>query len=109
MRILDFIVSGQRIECDPGCDFSGIVSGTREYLMARFRFSSEWRGCKRVAVFSCRGKEYPTPLTNGLCIIPDKALIGTNVEVSVVGQSGTYRITTNSTSFTQEGCNHGNS
>lgn len=59
MKILDFIVSGQKIECDPMCDFSNIASGSRGYLYARFRFSAEWLDCKRVAVFSCRGKEYP--------------------------------------------------
>lgn len=101
MRILDFIVSKQKIDCDPGCDFSGIASGTRGYLYARFRFSADWKGCKRVAVFSCRGVEVPCPILNGMCEIPASALVGNTVSVKVVGQNNNYRITTNSTSFAQ--------
>ena len=32
MRVLDFIVSKQRIYRDPECDFNDIASGTRGYL-----------------------------------------------------------------------------
>lgn len=103
MRILDFIISKQNIECDPRCDFSGIASGTRGYLLARFRFSADWTNCKKVAVFSCRGNDFPTALTNGMCIIPENALIGSEVSVRVVGQRDNYRITTKTTSFLQEG------
>ena len=101
MRILDFIVSKQKLECDPLCDFSGIASGTRGYLCARFRFSADWKGCKRVAIFSCRGNEVPVAIINGLCMIPAAALVGSTVAVSVVGQKDEYRITTNSVSFQQ--------
>lgn len=101
MRIIDFIVSKQKIECDPNCDFSGIATGSRGYLYARFRFSADWNGCKKAAVFYCRGKEFPAPLLNGLCEIPAEALIGNTVGVKVVGQRGEYRITTNKTSFNQ--------
>ena len=101
MRILDFIVSQQRIECDPACDFAGIASGSRGYLYARFRFSADWKGCKKVAVFSYRGEDSPTPLKNDLCLIPAEALVGNTVRVSVVGQRGECRITTNKVSFQQ--------
>ncbi len=101
MRVLDFIVSKQRIYCDPECDFNDIASGTRGYLQARFRFSADWNGCKRVVVFSCRGVDYPVPLRNNVCVIPAEALIGNTVKVAVVGQSDGYRITTNTVEFTQ--------
>lgn len=101
MRVLDFIVSRQRIECDPACDFTGIASGSRGYLYARFRFSDDWKGCKKVVVFSCRGKESPTPLTDNPCLIPVEALVGNTIGVRVVGQRGDYRITTNKVSFQQ--------
>lgn len=101
MRILDFIVSSQKIERDPLCDFSGIAPGSRGYIHARFRFSADWRGCKKVVVFSCRGKDYPTPLLGGICEIPAEALVGSTVNVSVVGQRGNTRITTNTASFQQ--------
>lgn len=101
MRVLDFIVSGQTVKPDPLCDFTGIVAGSSGYLQARFRFSSDWAGCKRVAVFSCEGREYPTPLVNNACEIPAEALTGSAVRVYVVGQRGTYRIPTNTTAFPQ--------
>lgn len=101
MRILDFTVSKQKLECDPRCDFSGIASGTRGYLCARFRFSADWKGCKRVAVFSCRGNGIPVAIRNGMCLIPDEALVGSTVSVQVVGQNDKCRIITNSVSFNQ--------
>lgn len=101
MRILDFVVSQQKISLDPGCDFSGIASGSRGYLHARFRFSADWRGCKKLIVFSYRGKEAYAPLLNGICEIPAQALIGNTVGVAVVGQRGTTRITTNTVYFQQ--------
>lgn len=101
MRILDFVVSKQKLETDPRCDFSGIASGTRGYLYARFRFSGDWNGCKKVAVFSCRGNDEPVAVVNGMCEIPAAALVGNTVKVRVVGQKSDYRITTNDVSFVQ--------
>lgn len=101
MRVLDFIVSGQKIECDPKCDFTNIASHSRGYLYARFRFSADWNGCKKVAVFSCRGKEVAIPLENAVVAIPNATLTGNTVKVSLVGQHGDMRITTNTVSFTQ--------
>ena len=103
MRILDFIVSKQKIERDPVCDFTGIAPGSRGYLYARFRFSSDWSGCKCAAVFSCRGKDFPAPIKNGLCEIPADALIGSTVSVKVIGRRDGYEIPTNTTSFQQGG------
>lgn len=103
MRILDFIVSKQKIECDPRCDFSGIAPGSKGYLHARFKFSADWRGYKCVAVFSCRGKEYPAPIKNGMCAIPDGALIGSTVSVMVIGRLDGNEVPTNTTSFQQGG------
>lgn len=101
MRVLDFIVSGQRIERDPACDFSGIVSNTKGYLYARFRFSQDWAGCKRAAVFSCCGKDHPAPLVKNMCEIPAEALTSDTVGVSVVGLREGFRITTNTAAFVQ--------
>lgn len=101
MRVLKFIVNGQRVECDPECDFYGIAPGSKGYLYAQFKFSEEWRGCKIVAIFHCRGKEYPVPLVKPLCRIPDEALIGNRVGVSLVGQHKDYHIPTNKVIFTQ--------
>lgn len=55
MRTLCFIVDGQKLACDPVCDFSGLVSNSRGYLLAKFRFSADWKGCKKVALFTGTG------------------------------------------------------
>lgn len=102
MRNLDFIADGQRLSRDPLCDFTGIAAGSRGYLQARFRFSREWSGCKKVAVFLCRGTEYPVGLKDNQCIIPWEALESARaVQVYVVGRREGYQITTNMTAFPQ--------
>lgn len=101
MRFLSFIVSKQSITRDPSCDFNDIASGTRGYLWARFRFSQDWKGCGKVAIFSSRGKDYPTLLENNMCVIPWEALMGNTIRVSVVGQRDGLRITTNKVEFKQ--------
>lgn len=103
MRVLSFTVTGQKLTADPVCDFSGIVSNSRGYLYARFRFSSDWTGCKKAAIFTGNGGPYPVPLVNNMCEIPPEALTGNLVQVSVVGQrKDGYRIPTNTIEFKQK-------
>lgn len=102
MRILKFQVETQQINKAPGCDFTGIVSGTEGYLLAQFDFTSEWNGCKKAAAFYSLGKEYGAAIVNGVCEIPAEALLWTEFEVSVVGIKEGYRITTNKCKVTQE-------
>lgn len=101
MRNLDFIVDGQKLARDPLCDFTGIAAGTRGYLFARFRFSKEWAGCKKVAVFFSKGQEYPVGLKDNGCEIPAEALSGRAVQVYVVGRRPGVQITTNMVAFPQ--------
>lgn len=101
MKVLDFIISGQKLQRDPSCDFSGIVAGSRGYLFARFRFSAAWAGCKKVAVFSCKGNAHPVQLANNMCEIPAEALTGTSVQVYVVGRRSGYEITSGEIAFAQ--------
>lgn len=101
MRNLDFIVDGQKLARDPLCDFTGIAAGSRGYLFARFRFSKEWSGCKKVAVFFSKGQEYPVGLKDNGCEIPAEALTGRSVQVYVVGRRAGMQITTNMSAFPQ--------
>lgn len=102
MRTLDFIVSGQVLTRDPLCDFGGIAANSQGYLQARFRFSKEWAGCKKVAVFFHKGQEYPVGLVNNMCMIPWEALVDVRaVQVYVIGRRDGYQITTNMTAFPQ--------
>ena len=101
MRVLDFIVSGQTLTKDPLCDFTGIAAGSRGYLHARFRFSKDWAGCKKAAVFTCNGKDYPVGLKDNMCEIPADALTGRAVQVYVVGRRGGCNIPTSVVEFPQ--------
>lgn len=103
MRTLCFTVEGQRLRPDPACDFGGIVSNSRGYLQARFRFSADWKGCKKAAIFTGEDGEEAVPILGDSCMIPDIALTGPVVQVSVVGQkSNGTRIPTNTSEFKQK-------
>lgn len=101
MRVLDFIVTGQTLRRDPACDFSGLAAGSSGYLYARFRFSADWAGHKKAAVFTASGEEYPVGLRDGMCEIPAEALTGRVVRVMVVGRRGFSELPTNEIAFSQ--------
>lgn len=69
MRTLQFSVSGQKLSKDG--DHSGLIAGTRGYLQTAYNFDSEWDGCRKAAVFCRYEKEYPVPIMNGKCAVPD--------------------------------------
>ena len=103
MRVLDFIVSGQTLTRDPLCDFTGIAAGSKGYLHARFRFSKEWKGCPKVAVFLNKGREYPVGLRDNMCEIPWEALVDARaVQVYVIVRPASGgEVPTNMTAFPQ--------
>lgn len=93
MRILQFKVIGQSLSKDG--DFSGLVAGTKGYLYTAYSFDGEWDGCKKAAVFSRYGKEYPAPIVNGKCAVPNEIAKKDLWYVHLVGERDGYRITTN--------------
>lgn len=103
MRVLSFNVDAQRISKDPDCDFSGLVSGSRNYLQARFSFSKEWDGCVLVASFWRGNDEHAVFIKDNMCEIPSEVLTGRTFSVSVTGQRGDLRIPTNKVYVRQEG------
>lgn len=103
MRTLIFQVTAQKIEKDPDCDFSGIVAGTSGYLRAKFRFSPEWQGLVKVAIFYSPGEEYPVKLENDECTIPSEALKWRLWSVSVLGGKKGYRLPTGKVEVKQDG------
>lgn len=102
MRLLKFNVNAQHILKDPNCDFTNIVAGTKGYLRAQFTFSPEWQDCVMVASFWRGQEEHAEFIINGECMIPEEALVGPTFRVSVVGQRGYYRITTDKVLVRQE-------
>lgn len=107
MRILKFIVDQQLIKKDPDCDFTGLVPGTSQYLMAEFSFSPEWDKCVKVAsFFSPLGREYtPQILKDGrTCIIPADALVKRDFSIRILGKGEDgYRLITDKVTVSQNG------
>lgn len=102
MRVLQFLIQKQNIRKDPGCDFSGLVSGSEGYLQARFLCSEEWNGCAVAAVFSSVDGAEAVPVVDGMCSVPDKILKKKRWWVYTVGSKSNYRITTNKVEVTQD-------
>ena len=100
MRVLQFDVTGQKLST--AGDFSGLVAGTKGYLQTAYNFDSEWDGCRKAAVFSYYGKEFPVPIINGMCAVPDNVAERKMWKVRLVGEKKGYRITTNEVEVTQE-------
>lgn len=107
MRTLRFVVDGQIIMQDPGCDFTNLVPGTEGYLQAEFLFSREWSGRAKVASFwSVMGKEYePQVLKDGCtCMIPAEALKKRCFKVQIIGrEAGQSIVQTNKIEVIQDG------
>lgn len=101
MRVLKFIARGQSLQKDPNCDFSGIIRGSKGYLIAEFSFDSSWRGCMIAASFWHLGEEYAAIVKDNRCLIPNEALEGFSVGVSVTGKRKGYLIKTNKVKFEQ--------
>ena len=101
MRILHFRIEGQIIK--PNGDFSGIVSGTKQYLYAQFHFSKEWNGAVKVAEFR-RFLQDPISVAvkNNICEIPESVLSGKELYVRVIGKKKEMRIRTNECTVKQE-------
>lgn len=93
MRTLHFKVSGQKLSKDG--DFEGLVAGTQGYLQTAYNFDGEWDGCKKAAVFLRYDKEYPVPIINSRCAVPDEITGYKRWKVYLVGEKARYRITTN--------------
>lgn len=93
MRTLQFKVAGQKLSKDG--DFSGLVAGTKGYLQTAYNFDADWDGCKKAAVFLRYDKEYPAPIVNGRCVVPDEITQYNRWTVRLIGERNGYRITTN--------------
>lgn len=101
-RMLSFRVRDQLIEKDPTCSFKDIVSGTSNYLQARFTMNATWKGYACVAVFRKMLDEYPVVLHGGKCDIPAEATDWDKFYVRIVGKKPDGSIlTTDETEVTQ--------
>lgn len=92
MRTLEFVVDKQTLTKHG--DFNGLVVGSKGYLQAWFKFTGDWAGYRKVAVFTCASGEYPVLLQGGPCTIPDEVTACATFKVRVVGRKDKYDLTT---------------
>ena len=105
MRELKFCVEGQRLQKDPGCDFSGLVPGSRHYIETCFMFDEDWDNCVCVAEFFGEyGDTDAVLIENGKCEVPGIVLDGHSFSMRIVGKRNDgYYIVTNKIKITQGG------
>ena len=105
MRVLRFIVDGEKIYQDPWCDFGGLFPGRNDGIQAEFTFSNDWDNKVKVAAFwSIRGAEYePQALKDNACMIPPEALDRAAFKIQVLGKKGNSNIRTNKLAILQTG------
>lgn len=94
--ILLFTVDHQRMDTS---NTRHVVTDSREYLKAKFIFTSDWDGCVKTAIFSGTEKAYEVLLTGDECTVPHEVL-GGRFGVSVFGINGDMRITTDTAYIT---------
>ncbi len=81
-KVLTFTVDGQCIRAPR----EKVVADSRNYLVAQFRFSEQWQGLLKTAVFQgANGEAYHMVLENDRCVIPPEVIIPTRFLVSVFG------------------------
>lgn len=108
MRELRFNVDKQRLKRDPKTSFSGIMSGSKGYLLASFTFSMDWAGLKKVAAFRTdRGVNTYKPIgLDNTCEIPDE-ITGDDmtyvpkIYVCVIGRGAGVNLMTNEVAIMQ--------
>lgn len=101
MRTLKFNVDRQIITKDG--DFENLIAGTCGYLQARFQFSADWIGMKKIVTFTANGKDTYVPLFEDCCQIPVEVLQYNKIAVSVEGRNKERKLVTNGVEFTQVG------
>jgi hypothetical protein len=104
MRDLLFNVKGQELKKDVNCNFGNLVAGSENYLNCKFKFSQDWEGFGKVAVFkNAVQDEYAVIIRNGECLIPNEALTGNKFTLIIRGLKQGVKLITNSITIEQTG------
>lgn len=88
MEIIRIKVDRQQIQVEQP---QHLVAGTINYLQMSFTFGTGWDGYKKVAVFDA---DYPVPIIDGRCMVPNEIAKRKTFSVRVVGQKENMRIRT---------------
>ena len=70
-----------------------VYHNSSKYL--KFKFAKDWRGCRTVASFFVKEKEFAMLIQNGRCLIPKEALESGYFRLSIIGlyRDGTIKQT----------------
>lgn len=89
-----------------GCDFTGIISGTKGYICLNFVFSQEWDGLLKVLQTSNEydfSNEHSKSIMNNVCMLPDEVTDQNVIYLRVIGKKGNKKMVTNTIILRQEG------
>lgn len=101
--ILGFTVRNKVLKKDLTTPFNRMEAGSGQTYTASFQLDEEWHGYSCVACFITEHKTYYVPLVSGSAIVPTEVLQHKKFAVSVVGQKGSTRISTNENQVIQTG------
>ena len=101
--VLRFTVRKKVLKKDLTTPFNKMIFGSGQPYAVEFGLDDEWRGFSCVAAFVTEVRTYYVPLVSGKANIPEEALQHKKFSVSVVGQKGNTRLTTNENQVIQTG------
>ena len=109
---INFIVRGNRLfpENEDMLKLFFLTSYSQEYPALSFTFNNEWDGINTIKLLAKNSLDktiYSSNIVNGIAYINNNALLkkGT-VEISVYGEEGSKRITTNIVKFSLKPSNY---
>ena len=101
--VLGFTVRNKVLKKDLTTPFNSMKAGSGQNYATSFQLDEEWHGYSCVACFITEYKTYYVPLVSGSADIPTDVLQYKKFAVSVVGQKGGTRISTNENRVIQTG------
>lgn len=101
--VLGFTVRNKVLKKDLTTPFNNMEAGSGQTYTASFQLDEEWHGYSCVACFITEHKTHYVPLISSRADIPADVLQNKKFAVSIVGQKGSTRISTNENQVIQTG------
>ena len=95
MRDLRFKVSGQTIEKETECDFTGIASGTDNWLNLVFSFDAILAGMAKIVFMRDTNGVETNRVVNGKVAVPSSVTDGKFFSIQIYGKRNGQLVSTN--------------
>lgn len=96
MRTLEFDVNATALSKSSNCDFSGLIKGSKKYLVCHFTFDNTWDGARRIVEFQTKEEDKFYELTDeNACYVPDDFAAENYFKVSIHGVKDKEQFETN--------------